>query len=132
MKGTNTVELDGIERINLGSVMPEQAGRYKMMVAEEIIEATKLTTKEMDACAKEKDGTKLDPDEHGLDIPKLKEIKKKTIVLSGFGVKLIEERLNKMDKDGTLKLFHLKLWDKILGEATIPEDLFDEEDETTE
>ena len=108
--GLVTIKLGVGDRFALIGILPTESGIATIRIVEAM--SKKLTPDE-----KEQEAIGLSPLPNGGLTWNIEKAKDRNISFSGFEVKLIVERLEKMDKDKKLTKAHVEIWDKFVGET---------------
>lgn len=106
--GLVTIKLGVGDRFALIGLLPAKAGIATIRIVEAM--SKKLTPDE-----REQETIGLKPRPNGGLTWNAEKATDKNISFSGFEVKLIVERLEKMDKDENLTKAHVEIWDKFVG-----------------
>ena len=106
--GLVTVSLDVTDRFTLIGLLPTEGSIATIRIVEAM--SKKLTPDE-----REQEAIELKSLPNGGVAWNPQKASNRNISFSGFGVKLIVERLQKMDKEEKLTKGHVVLWDKFIG-----------------
>ena len=106
--GLVTIKLGVGDRFALIGILPTESGIATIRIVEAM--SKKLTPDE-----KEQEAIGLTPLPNGGLTWDDKKARDRNISFSGFEVKLIVERLEKMDKEEKLTKSHVDIWDKFVG-----------------
>ena len=111
--GLVTIKLGVGDRFALIGLLPTEAGIATICIVEAM--SKKLTPNE-----KEQEAIGLTPLPNGGITWNAEKATDRNIPFSGFEVKLVVERLQKMDKEKKLTKAHIKIWDKfVVTEGTV-------------